>query len=63
MKKSDVITMLAELPEKFDVEILIERLVFLQQIDEGLRQSDKNEVVGLVEAETVLNKINGHNIF
>ena len=47
---------LKELPEKFDVEELIERLIFLQQIDEGLFQSDNNQVISLSEAKKALSK-------
>ena len=45
MTKEKVLVALKELPERFDVEGLIERLIFLQQIDEGLAQSDSNQVV------------------
>lgn len=56
MTKEKVLVALKELPERFDVEELIERLIFLQQIDEGLAQSDSNQVVSLEEAKVALSK-------
>ena len=56
MTKDKVLVALKELPERFDVEELIERLIFLQQIDEGLAQSANNQVVSLEEAKNALNK-------
>jgi hypothetical protein len=56
MTKDKVLVALKELPERFDVEELIERLIFLQQIDEGLTQSANNQVVSLEEAKIALNK-------
>jgi|JI61114DRNA_FD_contig_21_2444072_length_264_multi_2_in_0_out_0_1 hypothetical protein len=56
MTKDKVLVALKELPERFDVEELIERLIFLQQIDEGLAQSANNQVVSLEEAKIALNK-------
>lgn len=56
MTKEKVLVALKELPERFDVEELIERLIFLQQIDEGLVQSDSNQVVSLEEAKVALSK-------
>ena len=56
MTKEKVLVALKELPEKFDVEELIERLIFLQQIDEGLFQSDNNQVISLSEAKKALSK-------
>lgn len=56
MTKDKVLVALKELPERFDVEELIERLIFLQQIDEGLAQSANNQVISLEEAKIALNK-------
>ena len=41
MKKSSVISTLNELPQKFDLDEFLERLIVIQKIDEGL-EDEKN---------------------
>ena len=56
MTKEKVIGTLKSLPNEFDVEELIEKLIFLQQVDEGLRQSKNQEVISLDEAKMKMSK-------
>ena len=56
MTKEQVIDSLKELPEKFELEDLFERLLFQERLEEGIRQSDNDEVVSLEEARNYLVK-------
>ena len=56
MTKSQVIHSLAELLEEFHAEQLIERLIALQKMEEGLQQIERGEVVTLEEARQRLAK-------
>ena len=56
MTKEAVLSSLKELPETFPVEELIERLIFLQRVEEGIQQSKNGEVVSLEEARKRLAK-------
>jgi len=41
LTKDKVIASIKDLPEKFSVDELIDRIIFLQKIDTGLRQSQE----------------------
>jgi hypothetical protein len=56
MTKEKAIGTIKDLPEKFDVEELIERLIFIQQVEEGLEQSKKRQVVSFEDAKNRMNK-------
>ena len=45
-----------DFPEKFDVEELIEKLIFIQQVEEGLEQSKNRQVVTMEEAKNRMSK-------
>lgn len=60
MTKEQVMTSLQELPDSFEAEQLIERLIALQKMDEGLEQVRRGEVVTVEEAKYRLAKwLNG----
>ena len=50
MTKEQVIISVHELPEFFEPEQLIERIIALQKMEEGLEQIDKGEVVTVEQA-------------
>ncbi|MFD1873405.1 hypothetical protein [Hymenobacter bucti] len=50
MTKAQVVELLATFPDKFDVEDLFERMLFLQQLEDRLAESDKDQVVSFEEA-------------
>lgn len=56
MTKEKAIDTINNLPDKFDVEELIERLIFIQQVEEGLEQSKKRQVVNFEDAKNKMNK-------
>lgn len=43
MTKQTVINILAALPEEFELDDLIEKLLFVERIEQGLQQLDKGE--------------------
>ncbi len=56
MTKEQVITSLQELPDDFVLEDLIERLVFIARVEEGIRQSDNGETLTEAEARAYLSR-------
>jgi len=56
MTKEQVITSLQELPDSFEPEQLIERIIALQKLEEGLEQIKRGEVVTVEEAKSRLAK-------
>ncbi len=56
MTKAQVMTSLQELPDDFEPEQLIERLISLQKMAEGLEQFKRGETVTVEEAKQRLAK-------
>ena len=56
MTKEQVITSLQDLPDSFEPEQLIERLISIQKMEEGLEQVKRGEVVTVEEAKQRLAK-------
>ncbi len=56
MTKTTVQESLEKLPDEFPVEALIERLLFIQNVQEGLLQSERGETVPLEEVKQRLRK-------
>ncbi len=50
MTKAQVIDLLETLPDQFELEDLFERLLFVQQLQERLAESDNDQVISLAEA-------------
>lgn len=44
MKKEKAITVFNEMPAEFDIELLIERLIFVEKIEAGLKQIEQGKV-------------------
>ena len=51
MTKQQVVVSLQELPDSFEPEQLIERLISLQKMEEGLEQIKRGEVLTVEEAK------------
>ena len=49
MTKEKVLHSLETMPNEFPLEDLMERLVFMQKVEEGLQQSERGEVTPLDE--------------
>ena len=56
MTKNQVVDSLKSFPEKFSVEQLIEKLIFIEKVEEGLSQSKNNETVSMEKAKKRLHK-------
>lgn len=51
MRKSKVIETLESLPEEFNIEELVEKLVFEEKVEQGLRDITEGEILTLEEAK------------
>jgi len=56
LTKKEVLQSLKSLPETFEAETAIEKIVFLEKIRIGLEQSEQGQVVSKEEAKKKLNK-------
>lgn len=56
MTKEMVLDSLEKMPDEFLLEDLLERLVFVQKVEEGLLQSDRGETTPLDEVKQRLRK-------
>ena len=57
MKKSKVIETLDSLPEDFNTEELIERLIFIDKVEKGLQEVEEGRTISLEEVkERIKNK-------
>ncbi|HRX00233.1 MAG TPA: hypothetical protein P5280_12125 [Cyclobacteriaceae bacterium] len=45
MKKEKAIETIKELPAEFDLDELIEKLIFVDQVDQGLKQLDEGKTI------------------
>jgi len=45
LDKEQVLITLNELPDKFSIDELMERLIFIQKVETGLAQSKSNQVL------------------
>jgi hypothetical protein len=51
MKKTQVLDTLNSLPEEFDAEQLIERIIFIDKIEQGLQDSREGKVISMNEVK------------
>lgn len=51
MKKHQVLDTLNSLPEEFDAEQLIERIIFIDKVEQGLKDSREGKVIPLDEVK------------
>jgi predicted transcriptional regulator len=45
MKRDKVIELIKELPQEFELETLIERLIFIDKVEHGLKQIEDGETI------------------
>jgi hypothetical protein len=45
MKRDKVIESIKELPQEFELETLIERLIFIEKVEQGLKQIDEGKTI------------------
>lgn len=56
MKKENALSALSDLPEEFDVEELIERLLFKEKVELGLTQIDQKKTKPHEEVKEMVKK-------
>ena len=54
MTKDKVIEAVKELPQEFDLDELIERLIFIDKVEKGFEQLDKGETKTHQEAKKII---------
>lgn len=56
LTKINVIESLKVLPDNFTLDELLDHLVFVQKVEDGLKDSENNETISSEEAKKRLNK-------
>lgn len=56
LTKEQVINSLKDMPDKFSIDDLMDKLILLQKIEIGLEQSEKGQVYTVEEAKEMLKK-------
>lgn len=56
LTKQKVIKTIKDLPDKFSIEEIIDKLVLLQKIEIGIAQAEKGLTISTTEARKKLNK-------
>jgi hypothetical protein len=44
------------LPEKFTIDELIDQLIFIEKVEEGIKQSDEGKVVSNEDVRSIIDK-------
>ena len=56
MKKATVISALNELPKEFKLYEILERLIVIEKIDEGLKDTKEGKTVSHASAKKIISK-------
>ena len=56
MNKSKVLETLDKLPEEFSTEELIDKLIFIEKVEQGMKDVDEGKVISLNEAKDRMGK-------
>ncbi|HRN79406.1 MAG TPA: hypothetical protein PKY29_06360 [Ferruginibacter sp.] len=56
MKRDKAIDTVKELPKEFDLEVLIERLVFVEKVEQGLAQLKKGKTISHEKVKEITKK-------
>ena len=56
ISKKKLLASIKDIPERFSVDELIERLIFQQKVENGMKQSDEGDVFTTQEAKLKLKK-------
>lgn len=56
MNRSQVIETLDHLPSEFSTEELIDRLLFVEKVEKGMKDADEGNVISMAEAKARINK-------
>jgi len=55
MDKTKVIETLERLPNEFSTEELIDKLLFVEKVDQGMKDAEEGKVISLEEAKDRMN--------
>jgi hypothetical protein len=53
MEKKKALEAIQEMPKNFDLEILIERLIFIEKVEKGLEQVKEGKVISHEQLKTL----------
>ena len=56
MKRDKVIESIKELPQEFELETLIERLIFIEKIEQGFKKIDVGKTISHKRVEEIAKK-------
>lgn len=56
MKREQVIDTVKELPQEFDLEELIEKLIFVEKVEQGLKQLDDGKTIDHAQVKEMVKK-------
>ncbi|MDI3321904.1 hypothetical protein [Pinibacter soli] len=56
--KEEVLRIIEQLPEKFTIDQLVNKIVFLEKVKKGLQQSLNGETISAEQAKQLLTSIN-----
>jgi hypothetical protein len=56
LTKSELLETIEDMPDKFSIDQLMDRLIFIQKVERGLDQSRKGKSVSTAEAKRRLKK-------
>ncbi|MFN8698053.1 MAG: hypothetical protein ACK5XQ_01900 [Flavobacteriales bacterium] len=56
MKRDKAIDTVKELPKEFELDILLERLVFIEKVEQGLAQAKKKKLVSHSDVKEIVKK-------
>jgi len=56
MEKKKALEAIQELPESFDLEVLIERLIFIEKVEKGLDQVKDGKVISHEQLKLLANQ-------
>jgi hypothetical protein len=54
MEKKKALEAIQEMPENFDLEVLIERLIFIEKVEKGLEQVKEGKVISHEQLKTLV---------
>lgn len=56
MKRDKAIETVKELPQEFELDDLIEKLIFVEKVDKGLRQLDEGKTISHEKVKEIVKK-------
>jgi len=56
MKRDKVLDAVKELPQEFDLEELMEKLIFVEKVEQGLKQLDEGKTVDHAQVKEMVKK-------